>query len=58
MSSFEDRLKQVPANLRGPIVDVADTMELCLRWFQFFSIEPTPDALVAMAALILGREER
>lgn len=41
---------------RGPLVDVADTMEICLLWFRAQKIEPTADALVAMARLVIERK--
>jgi hypothetical protein len=43
---------------RGPLIDVADTMHFCLRWFESHGLAHTGADVVAMAALVLEREAR
>lgn len=41
-----------------PAIEVVDTMEALHRWFQDNDIEPTAEALVAGARLVLERVDK
>jgi hypothetical protein len=43
---------------RGPLIDVADTMHFCKKWFESQDLAHTGADVVAMAALVLEREAR
>ena len=43
---------------RGPLIEVADTMHFCTRWFESYGLAHTGADVVAMAALVLKREAR
>lgn len=55
-SEFDRLLKLCPEPMRRATIDVSDTMWMAMEWFRARRMEPTADAIVQMAALILQRE--
>jgi hypothetical protein len=49
-------LTTLPPEWSGHIIDVADTMEICKRWFQTHSVTFSDADLIAMARMTLDRE--
>jgi hypothetical protein len=43
---------------RGPLIDLADTMHFCTRWFESYGLAHIGVDVVAMAALVVEREVR
>jgi hypothetical protein len=56
-SEFEFWLQCCPAEMRHALIDVADTAEMCERWFRGKQIPCSAADIVAMAALVLDREK-
>ena len=49
------REANLPADIRTAATDVAAVLRLCRQWFIDYDLPVTPDAVVAMAALVVQR---
>jgi hypothetical protein len=49
------REAHMPADIRSAAADVATVLRLCRQWFIDHELPVTPDAVVAMAALVVQR---
>ena len=58
MNNFEVWLQRCPFTMRAALIDVADTADMCKRWFESNQVAYTAADLVAMTALVLKREAR
>lgn len=58
MSAFENALRTVPdSRKRQAIVDVVDTLRLCLYWFREHDVSPTASDLLRTAEMIFMKED-
>ena len=62
MNAFDQFLADAREELAGacwrqPIIDVADTMYVCKKWFEGHEIAFTASDLLAMTRLVLEREQ-
>ena len=63
MNSFDQFLADTRGDPGGerwrqPVIDVADTMYICKKWFEAHEIKFTAADLLAMTKLVLDREQR
>lgn len=60
--SFENALKTLDSlecrKFKNAIIDVSDTMRMGLLWFESKGVEPTAQALVDYAKLVMDRESK
>jgi hypothetical protein len=61
MNSFDQFLADAREELAGtrwrqPLIDVADTMYACRKWFEAHEVAFTASDLLAMTRLVLERE--
>lgn len=54
---FEMALPAVPQPMQQSLIDVCDTMTMARRWFEAQKMTFTAADVVAVAALVLEREE-
>lgn len=57
--AFEQRLLtlyQLNSPWEQPVIDVADTMNTCVKWFRSYDIEPTAADLLEMAKMIINEK--
>jgi hypothetical protein len=62
MNAFDQFLADTREDLactrwRQPVIDVADTIYVCKKWFEGHEIAFTASDLLAMARLVLEREQ-
>ena len=62
MNAFDQFLADTKGDLAGtrwrqPVIDVADTMYVCKKWFEGHEVIFTAADLLAMTRLVLEREQ-
>ena len=58
MTPFERRIEAIPYGWKGPTVDVLDTVESVLYKLEELKLDPSPELVLGLTALIIDEKNR